>query len=109
MTINWKGKELKKRVDRAIAKGINETMVEAVKHAIKVHPQWIYRTGLAEGSIDIKEFATIKKLVGLWGSIWPHAQGNYVWWLEFKHGSFLRKAADATYKNLTKRIKAHIK
>jgi hypothetical protein len=110
MTLNWKGDELIKKKKRVVATAINETMAAAVKQALNNHPEWQYRTGVAETSIQIKEFATPKKHFGLWGSVWTILnQSNYVWFLEFNHGSFLRKAADVIYPSLAKRIKARFK
>ena len=110
MTLNWKGEELIKKKNRIIGEGINETMAASVKQALNNHPEWQYRTGVAETSIQIKEFATAKKHVGLWGSVWTQlGRSNYVWFLEFNHGSFLRKAADIIYPSLSKRIKARFK
>ncbi len=121
MAINWKGKELTRKVKKAVAFGINDTVKDAIVYALKHHPGWRYRTGLAEGSITVKEFATATQLRSLWGSIWSSSKTkvakstgrahdtNYVWFLEFHHGSFLRNAADAIYKTLTKRIKKKIK
>lgn len=120
MTVNWKGKELIKKKDRVVADSINETMKLSVVHALNHHPEWQYRTGVAEGSIKVKDFATVKKQTGRWGSVWGGSQFstirvskrtgrlnnvNYVWYLEFNHGSFLRKAADTIYPKLKKFIK----
>lgn len=105
MTIKWEGDKLKKKLDAIIAFELNETARLAKIHALNHHPNWQYRFGLAEGSIDVKEMATPKKRRVLWGSVWPHPFNNYVWYLEFKHGPFLRGAADAIYPSLIKRIK----
>ena len=106
MSINWQGNKVKKRVKVVTAKAINQVIADSIKYALNHHPQWKFRTGVAEGSITQKDFATPNKLVGLWGSIWSTAKkvkgntSNYVWYLEFKHGSFLRGSADVNYKDL---------
>ena len=112
MTVNWKGDELKKKLYRATIDAVNETVSLTIRHALDNHPGWLYQTGVAEGSITQKEFAARRGrwITALWGSVWPPGKGtNYVWFLEFKHGSFLRSAADAVYPGLTKRIKARMK
>lgn len=109
MTLKWNGDKLKKKMDNAIAHGINETVKEAIVFALNHHPNWQNRTLLAEGSITQKKFATPKKHFALWGSVWTNAGTNYVWYLEFKHGPFLRGAADAIYPSLAKRIKKRFK
>jgi|APSaa5957512622_1039677.scaffolds.fasta_scaffold114278_1 hypothetical protein len=110
MTLNWKGNELIKKKNGVVAWAINKTMAEAKKYALNHHPQWQYRSGVAEKSIRIKEMATPKRHVGLWGSVWTILnKSNYVWYLEFNHGSFLRNAADVKYPLLSKLIKAGFK
>lgn len=110
MTINWKGKELIKKKNKIVAFAINETVKDAIVYALDHHPEWQYDTGVAENSITQKVFATPKSLVALWGSVWTSLNfSNYVWFLEFKHGSFLRKAADVIYPTLSKRIKKGFK
>ncbi len=121
--IKWKGDELKKKIKRAEAWGINRVIADTIRHALNNHPNWQYDTGVAEGSITQKDFATARSRVGRWGSIWStHAPvgqlrkgrdgktrriglTNYVWDLEFKHGPFMRAAADSVYPTLNKRIK----
>ena len=110
MTIKWKGDELIKKKNRIVAFAINETVKDTIKEALDNHPEWVYRTGVAENSITQKQFATPKKLIALWGSVWTAlGKSNYVWYLEFFHGSFLRKAADKIYPSLAKRIKKGFK
>ena len=104
MAFKWFGDKVKRKVRRAAKDAINETMAEAVLHAKRNHPGWKNRTGTAEGSIRIIEFAHREgsRTVGLWGSIGV----NYMIWLELKHGSALRSAGDATYSNFKDRIRA---
>lgn len=110
MTINWKGNELIKKMNRAEARGINEIVKKAIVYALAHHPEWVYRTGVAENSITQKQFATPRKPVALWGSVWTAlGKSNYVWYLEFFHGSFLRKSADVNYPDLAKTIKKAFK
>lgn len=109
--INWKGDELKKKIARATIGAVDETISLTIKHALDNHPGWENDTNVAEGSITQKQFATKKGrwITALWGSVWPQGGTNYVWFLEYKRGSFLRSAADAIYPGLTKRIKARLK
>lgn len=102
MRINWRGTEVEKKMLAATKKGINRIMSRCVIHAKKNHPGWKNRTGLAEGSVQIIQYAE------LWGNIvrgrWGSKSVHYVIWLELKHGSFMRSAADAHYKNLWSEI-----
>lgn len=106
MALKWYGDKVKRKVRKAAKDAIDETMGKAVRHAKRHrnHPGWKNRTGTAEGSIRIIEFAHREgsRTVGLWGSIGV----NYMIWLELKHGSALRSAGDATYSNLADRIRA---
>lgn len=83
--------------------GVNRTMVACVLHAKRNHPGWRNITGVAEGSIDILQLAKLegKEVIGRWGSRGVH----YMIWLEIKHGSALRNAADVEYPKLAARIK----
>ena len=105
MSVKWYGNDLRKKIKAVTAFAINETITNTIAHALNNHSGWKYRTGVAEGSISQKEFATPKSLKAVWGSIWTNPESNYVYWLEFKHGSFLRLAADAVYPSLRKNIK----
>ena len=110
MTINWMGDALIKKKNNSVARGINETVKKTIIQALNHHPEWVYRTGIAEQSITQKQFATPKKSVALWGSVWTQlGDSNYVWFLEFNHGSFLRRAADKIYPELAKTIKKAFK
>ncbi len=106
MAFRWFGDKVKRKARRAAKDAINETMAEAVRHAKRKrnHPGWKNRTGTAEGSIRIIEFAHREgsRTVGLWGSIGV----DYMIWLELKHGSALRSAGDATYSNFKDRLRA---
>ena len=110
VTLNWNGDALIRKKNKVTATAINETVTETIKEALDNHPEWQYQTGVAENSINQKQFAKPNKLVALWGSIWTALnESNYVWFLEFNHGSFLRKAADKIYPSLVKRIKKRFK
>jgi hypothetical protein len=125
MTLKWNGNKIIKKKNQAVGFAINEVMKNSQVHALNNHPGWRYRTGVAETSIQIKDFATTFKHVGLWGSIWTQQgqrvtdqttgaestvpETNYVWQLEFNHGSFLRKAANVIYPSLAREIKKKFK
>ena len=101
--LTWRGDEVLKKMEKAQARGINVVMEAAVRTAKDNHPGWIYRTGKAEGSVRIIQFAkdVFGTIQGVWGSIGP----NYVIVLEVLHGSFLRSAAAKEYPKLKAAIK----
>ncbi len=103
MSFRWNGDKVKRKARRAAKDAINETIAEAVRHAKQNHPGWKNRTGTAEGSIRVIEFAHREgnRTVGLWGSIGV----DYMIWLELKHGAALRSAGDATYPKLADHIR----
>ena len=88
---------------RAAERGVNVTMAKAVMQAKMNHPGWHNRTGTAEGSVRIIDFAETKmgETFGRWGSLGV----EYVLGLEVNHGSFLRRAADVIYPGLVGAIK----
>ena len=102
MPLHWNGDRVAAKVRAASEAAINETMADAVIQAKQHHPGWQNRTGTAEGSVRIVQPATQGRegIYGEWGSV----RVNYVIWLELKHGSFLRNAADHTYPALGKTI-----
>lgn len=106
--LKWKGDVLKKKVVEAQKWGIDKVMSECVigTKGNSNHPGWINRTGTAEGSVRIvrKAQRVGKYIVGVWGSV----GFKYVLFLELYHGSFLRSAADAKYKNLAGHIKSRL-
>ncbi len=103
MSLKWNGDTLLKDVLRAARRGVDKTMSEAVVTAKQSHPGWKNQTGTAEGSINVVSFAQEdgKRVRGTWGS----ADVDYMIWLELKHGSALRSAADKTYPKLSGYIK----
>lgn len=113
MSIKWRGAAVLARVENATKRGIDKTMAEAVVNAKSNHPGWKNVTGTAEGSVRIGQFAErdAAGFVGRWGSVGGtltregRSQGNYVIFLELKHGSFLRNAAARTYRRLAGYIK----
>lgn len=105
--VNWRGDGVRRRVDEAARKGIDDTMAAAAIEGKRSHPGWRNRTGTAEGSIAIYQPARKQgsATVGRWGS-----RGvNYFIFLEIKHGSALRNATDKEYPSLAQRIKEHLK
>lgn len=107
MRLNWRGGDVKRAVDEAVQRGIDDTMAAAVNEGKSNHPGWKNITGTAEGSIAIQVPARMERdgLVGRWGS-----QGvRYMLPLEVKRGAALRSAADNTYPTLSRRIKEHLK
>ncbi len=103
MSFRWNGDNVKRKFRQAAKDAINQTMSEAVRHGKQNHPGWKNRTGTAEGSIRIIDFAHREgsRTVGRWGSV----DVDYMIWLELKHGSALRSAGDATYPKLIDRIR----
>ena len=99
----WNGPKILSRIERAAVLGVNATMAAAVLHAKQNHRGWRNRTGLAEGSVRIQEFA--RKLPGEIRGTWGSVNVIYMIWLEIKRGSALRNAADVEYKGLAGRIK----
>lgn len=111
MGLKWDGEKLAERVRNAQIVGVNKTMGEAVIHAKQNHP-WQNRTGILEGSINIASFAAAQQgaVSGQWGSL----DVAYAVWLELGTAKtaafpFLRPAADATYKNLSRHIREAMK
>lgn len=101
MALKWNGDNLKAKALAASEYGVDKTMAEAVVQAKTNHPGWHNRTGTAEGSIKVQEFADAAPdrpnvVRGLWGS----SGVNYFIWLELKHGAALRAAAQAIYPKL---------
>jgi len=100
--LHWNGDRILAKTRMASKAAINETMADSVIHAKRHHPGWQNRTGTAEGSVRIITMAKGegRKVYGEWGSMGV----NYVIWLELKHGSFLRNAADHLYPYLGKSV-----
>lgn len=79
MGLNWKGEEVRARVEKAARVGINRTMALCVAESKENHP-FTNRTGTAERSIKIAAAAktTDNVTVGIWGSVMV----NYFKYLE---------------------------
>ena len=107
MSVKWNGAQVLAKVLLATRVGIDKTMSEASIDAKRNHPGWKNVTGTAEGSIRPVQFAEQKgsKTSGTWGSV----DVQYFVWLELKHGSALRNAADKNYPNLKKYIQEAMK
>ena len=103
MSVSWNGDALKKKYIDAAKRGLDKTMAECVVQFKGNHPGWNNITGTAEGSVGIVQFAREQgpMVVGIWGS----KDVDYMIWLEIKHWSALRSAADRIYPNLTQNIK----
>lgn len=105
--LDWQGREVEARLDRAIREGINATMAAAVISAKSNH-LWRNRTGTLERSIQVAEYARDVGggvISGRWGSL----DVLYAWYLEFGTSRaaaypFLRPAADHEYPKLHQRI-----
>jgi len=105
--IDWKGDDVRRHVEDAARKGIDDTMAASSIEAKTNHPGWKNITGTAEGSIGITQPAHKEGglIVGRWGS---RAVAYFIW-LELKHGAALRNAADRIYPSLRRRIKAYLR
>jgi hypothetical protein len=100
----WNGDQIAAAIGRASRFAIDEVMSACVLYAKQNHPGWKNRTGTAEGSIRVVDFAheDERGTVGVWGSV----DVDYMIWLELNHGSALRNAADSLYPRLHERIRA---
>lgn len=105
--VEWFGDRIKQKILNASVQGVNAVMAACVLEAKHNHPGWRNITGTAEGSVKIIEFAKQQAdhVEGQWGSMGV----NYLIWLEYKYGSFLRNAADKLYSTLTGKIKEAMK
>lgn len=103
MPLEWSGDAIKSKVREAARFGVDKAMAQAVIGAKSNHPGWSNRTGTAEGSIRVVEFASEQgsHVRGLWGS----ADVDYMIWLELHHGGALRSAADVEYPRLADYIR----
>ena len=99
----WNGEAIKQKMLDAAKWAVDKTMADCVIGSKQSHPGWNNITGTAEGSIRIVAFAQEDGNVvrGIWGS----ADVDYMIWLELKHGSALRMAADANYPKLNAHIR----
>ena len=98
--VTWNGKKILANVERAAKHSMNVLMSRCVIQAKRNHPNWQNRTGTAEGSVTIVQYATPigKRIYGAWGSVGAH----YAIYLEARHGPWMRAAADTIYPQFTK-------
>lgn len=106
MSLNWRGDEVQRSVERAARVGINATLTECVSRAKDEHP-YENRTGTAERSVRIIAAARAvgNAVVGAWGSI----SVRYFRFLEYGHGlrfASLVPAARTLYPRLAANIRA---
>jgi hypothetical protein len=98
MSLTWNGPEVQREVIRAAIEGVNATMTLCVIDSKQNHGGWENRTGNAERSINIYQFATLQPnghVEGRWGS----ADVHYFLWLELRYLT-LRRSADKNYRRL---------
>ena len=104
--ITWNGRQLYKTMEAAAKDGVNATMSDCVRGSRHktAHPNWKNRTGTAEGSVTIIQFAEVRgfgRIIGVWGS-----KGvDYASKLERHYGPWLRAQADHHYPKLAQYIR----
>lgn len=108
--LDWRGDEVRQRVEAAARLGIDDTMAACVLEAKNNHG-WKNRTGTAERSIRA-EPARMEgtRVVGRWGSF----DVRYFIYLELgtrfiTADHTLRRAADRHYPSLARRIQQHLR
>lgn len=106
MSDGWHGDQVLARLHAAQQLAIDEIMAACVIYAKQHHPGWKNISGFAEGSIRILATAQPDPAGGYSGQ-WGSAECDYMVWLELKHGSALRNAADILYPQLEARVAAH--
>lgn len=106
LRITWRGEAVKHATTEAVKKGIDDTMAAATLDAKRNHPGWRNRTGTAEGSVRL--ITPAREHPGYVAGVWGSQGVGYVIWLELRHGSFLRNAADQEYPTLASRIRQHM-
>ena len=100
----WRGAQVRARLYRAAVAGVDDTTAATAIQAKGNHPGWQNRTGTAEGSIRSEPARQQGNRVrGRVGSF----DVDYFIWLELKHGSALRNAADLVFPTLPSRIRDH--
>ena len=94
-SLQWNGEKIKKDIEDRATKAIDRKLSKAVIEAKQNHKGWQNRTGTAEGSVRVQEWAKRRGnvILGSWGSIGV----GYVLTLELYRGSFLRRAAAKIY------------
>jgi len=115
----WKDAGFLKRIERAQRLAIDETMEAAVLVAMAdLYPGHGLITGILQGSLQAKRSKVVGgRIEGRWGGFdirgrirgkFGSVDTNYALHVERRYG-FLRKAADAEYPKLARRIKDWLK
>ncbi len=108
MSLQWKGNALEKKVAKASARAIDETMALAVVEAKATVPR---KTTLLQGSIKWRAaIIRLNRVIGQWGSF----DVNYAIYVEKGTGRmaaqpYLFPAADREYPKLAARIRKNLK
>lgn len=110
MTIDWKGREVQSRVERATVTASNIVLDRATRAAKSSHPGWRNVTGRAEASIRAKRAEPRGSEVN--GALYSDV--DYFIFLEI--GSYgrtgdatLRRAGDAEFHKLAEEIRRNLK
>ena len=103
--VTWHGDKFLRRIEKAQREAIDETTGAAVLVAqADLYPGHGLITGILQGSIHAEQAQRRgSRIVGRWGSF----DVVYAGPIERRYG-YLRKAADAEYPKLAKRIKANL-
>lgn len=139
MPLNWRGKQVQRRVERAAINGVNATMQAAIKDAKKGHTRgsaardtegitgevsdrrFQSRTGELERSVRILQKARRDRsgFAGLWGAIGLAYARRIELGFQGKDSAgrvygqpaypFLRPAANVEYVNLGRRIRSALR
>ncbi len=116
MALIWRGEQVKRKLTRSAARGINKRMAAAVALARTDHP-YTTRTGKLERGTQVVEQATTKrtKTTGRWGVVGvPYARRRELGFqgkdslgrvFDDAGGPFLRPAAEAAYPGLARDIR----
>lgn len=107
--LEWKGPNVRRDLDRAIADGMNDTTAAAAIRAKGNHPGWNNVTGVAEGSI---RGDPARKTGRGWHALFGSFDVDYFIWLEIgargRSGDrTIRRAADIEFPKLPDRIATH--
>lgn len=106
--VDWRGDEVKRNVNRAAAKAVDETMGKCV---VRAKQKVRVKTATLQGSIRFDPAVVYSRGVrGTWGSF----DVNYALWQEIGTSRmsaqpYLRPAADAEYPQLADRIRDNLR
>jgi hypothetical protein len=107
MKLDWKGDDLKRKLDRIVPEAIDETTQEAAEHAQRSH-WWQKRRARGLESEIVTQSA--RRIGGVWTGAFGATAGAGFYGLFLERKSpFLRPAADATFHNVITRIRRHLK